>query len=223
MFEGFPEDTLTFFLDLRFHNTSTWFHGQQERYQQQVRAPFYALIEDLGPLMKSIDPTMEVRPYKVLSRIHRDTRFTKDKSPYRDHLWIHFRREALPREGSLGYFFQYGPTGLMWGMGFWGENREMMDTFRRRLAAKPEETMGIIHGCGLQARGLVMEERSFKRIGLPDSLVTPEQRAWYKLREMWFLRGDVDPALAGRAELKEHIEEDFLALAPVYRLLMGTD
>ena len=94
MFTGFTDETVRFFLDLRFHNNTEYFHQEHDRYIEEVQQPFYAFIEDMAPLLRDIDPKMELRPYKCLSHIHRDTRFTKDKSPYRDHLWIAFRRAA---------------------------------------------------------------------------------------------------------------------------------
>ena len=134
MFTGFPEETLQFFLDIRFHNDKTYFAEHKPRYERDVKAVFHAFIEELAPTMQEIDPLMEIRPYKCLARIHRDTRFSKDKSPFRDHLWLCFRRAAEPREGSVNFFFELGPTTLGWGMGTWGENRPMMDALRRRIA-----------------------------------------------------------------------------------------
>ena len=83
MFTGFTEETIQFFLDLKFHNNTTFFHEQHERYVECVQHVFYSMIDDLAPAMRKIDPLMEVRPHKCLSRIHRDTRFSRDKSPYR--------------------------------------------------------------------------------------------------------------------------------------------
>ena len=99
MFTGFPEETMQFFLDIRFHNDKAYFAEHKARYERDVKAVFHAFIEDLAPEMQKIDPLMEIRPYKCLARIHRDTRFSKDKSPFRDHLWLCFRRAAEPREG----------------------------------------------------------------------------------------------------------------------------
>ena len=118
MFTGFTDDTIRFFLDLKFHNSTEYFHQEHERYLKDVQKPFYDFIEDLGSQMKDIDPLMEIRPYKCLSHIHRDTRFSRDKSPYRDHLWLLFRRAAEPRDRSLFYFFEFacGVSGYMLGV-----------------------------------------------------------------------------------------------------------
>ena len=84
MFQGFPRETIPFFLELRFHNDKSFMDANRERYIRDVREPFYDFILDLGQKMLFIDPDFEVRPHKCLSRINRDTRFSKDKSPYRD-------------------------------------------------------------------------------------------------------------------------------------------
>ena len=131
MFTGFPEETLRFFMDIRFHNNAEFFNENRERYRQEVTAPFYAFIEDLSPAMLKIDPGMEIRPYKCLARIRRDTRFSRDKSPYRDHLWLLFRRAAEPREMSLNFWFEYGLGTIGWGMGFWGAKAYTMELFRK--------------------------------------------------------------------------------------------
>ena len=91
MFTGFTDETIQFLLDLKFHNNSTYFHEQHDRYVETVQTPFYERINDLADDMRKIDPLMETRPYKCLSRIHRDTRFSRDKSPYRDHHWFPFQ------------------------------------------------------------------------------------------------------------------------------------
>ena len=86
MFTGFTDETIQFFLDLKFHNSTEFFHSQHDRYLETVQSPFYEMIREMAPAMLKIDPEMEIRPFKCLSHIHRDTRFSRDKSPYRDHL-----------------------------------------------------------------------------------------------------------------------------------------
>ena len=78
MFSGFTEETIAFFIDLKFHNNTTFFHQEHDRYVEMVQTPFYELIGELAPTMLKIDPCMEVRPHKCLSRIHRDTRFSRE-------------------------------------------------------------------------------------------------------------------------------------------------
>lgn len=149
MFTGFPEATIQFFLDIRFHNSIDYFEENRARYERDVKAPFEAFIQELAPAMLSIDPQMELRPYRCMARLRRDVRFTKDKSPFRDHLWVLFRHAGEPREGSVMYWFELAPSGMNWGVGTWGENRQMMDILRRRIVADPDGVRNIIKQCHL--------------------------------------------------------------------------
>ena len=165
MFTGFPPETDQYFLDLRFHNNITFFHETRERYVRDVQQPFYAFITDMLPVLTEIDPQMEQRPYKSLARIRRDTRFTKDKTPYRDHLWVWFHRAGEPREDSLGFWFEFGLSSLSWGLGTWGDCKPMMELFRREIAghhsqlrpagAPPDDLRGQLeaHGGAAQRAG----------------------------------------------------------------------
>ena len=220
MFTGFPEETIRFFLDLKFHNNMTYFHENHERYVETVQSLFYDFIDALAPDMLKIDPQMEVRPHKCLSRIHRDTRFSKDKSPYRDHLWLLFRRTAEPREKALMYWFETGPSRLSWGMGFWGENREALDLFRKRIQSNPAGTMALIDDLGMDRRRLMLGGTAFKRMAVPEGI--PERmKRWYCAKEMYIekIRPDYQWIFSDR--IVKEVRKDFTALAPLYRLLRG--
>lgn len=220
MFTGFTEETIRFFLDLKFHNSTEYFHREHERYIEAVQRPFYDLIEDLSPSMKAVDPLMEIRPFKCLSHIHRDTRFSRDKSPYRDHLWFLFRRAAEPRDRSLFFFFEFGPDRLDWGMGFWGENREAMDLFRKRMQAFPEDIASVIDPFSANRRNLTLGGSVHKRMSVPVNI--PERlKRWYLAKEMYIGKEDPVYELAFSKQLKTEIESDFSTLEPLYRMFRG--
>lgn len=220
MFAGFTDDTVRFLMDLRFHNYTDFFHDQHDRYVRDVQTPFYELIEDLAPTMLSIDPMMEIRPWKCLSRIHRDTRFSKDKSPYRDHHWFLFRRAGEPREKSLFYFVEFGPERLDWGMGLWGENREVMDGFRKRIVANPDGISAMIENMNLPGRKLGLGGTIFRRIDIPTG-IPPKLERWYRSKEMYVGKVSPDYRLAFSERLTQEIRKDFTALSPLYQLLRG--
>ena len=220
MFTGFTDETVQFFLDLRFHNYTEYFHDHHDRYVETVQTPFYQLIEDLGPTVRKIDPRMETRPYKCLSRIHRDTRFSRDKSPYRDHLWFLFRREGEAREKSLFFFGEFGPDRLDWGMGIWGENREIMDQFRKKMAANPEGTLALIDDMNLPNRHLAIGGSAFKRIEIPKS-IPPRLERWYRAKDFYIGKVMPEYGWAFSERLKKEMEKDFLAMAPIYQILRG--
>ena len=220
MFAGFSEETVRFFLDIRFHNSVGYYRENQQRFEDFVKAPFYDFINELAPGMQKIDPQMEIRPYKCLARIWRDTRFSKDKSPFRDHLWVLFRRAAEPREGSVMYWFELSAQRVEWGLGIWGENRPLMDMLRRRIAAKPEEVLRVIDSCHLARHHMTVGGQAFKRLEVPATV--PESlRHWYMLRDVYVSRSDAPMQWAYEPSLTDRVLADFKALAPMYRMLRG--
>ena len=220
MFTGFSEETIRFFLDLKFHNNTSFFHENHERYVKDVQHVFYEMIEDLGEDMLKIDPGMEIRPYKCLSRIHRDTRFTRDKSPYRDHLWFLFRHAGEPREQSLFFYFELGPDRLGWGMGFWDENRNALDLFRSRMRANPNGTLALLDDLGLDRHKLILGGSTHKKIHVPPEI--PERlKPWYLAKDFYIYKADPDYRMIYSDRILKEVRKDFKALAPLYRVLRG--
>lgn len=220
MFTGFPEETVQFFLELRYHNNAGFFHEQHDRYVETVQAPFYALINELAPTMRDIDPLMETRPHKCLSRIHRDTRFSRDKSPYRDHLWLCFRRAAEPRDGSVNYWFEFGPDQLGWGMGLWGENKPLSERLRREIVADPRRVSAMVDSCDLSGHDMALAGSFHKRMPVPEGV--PEKlRPWYLMREVYIPRLHPVYHWAYTERIVEEVRRDFETVAPLYRLLRG--
>ena len=220
MFTGFTEQTIQFFLDLKFHNNTEYFHQEHDRYVADVQQPFYEMIEELAPAMLKIDPRMEVRPHKCLSRIHRDTRFSRDKSPYRDHLWFLFRRAAEPREKSLFYYFEMGPSRLSWGMGFWDENREALDIFRKRMRANPDGTLALIDDLNMDGRKLMLDGSVHRKMTVPPEI--PERlKRWYLAKDFYIGKIAPDYRWIYSDRILKEVRKDFISLSPLYRILRG--
>ena len=216
MFPGFSEDTVRFFLDIRFHNSKAFMEAHRDEYKKIVQEPFFALIDDLGPVMRKIDPEMEIRPQKVLSRIYRDTRFSQDKSPYRDHHWIAFRPSGTGRDGQAFFWFEFGPDRLSWGAGIWGENREVMNALRARILRDPEGVGGILSGA--EKRGFVCGGDAFRRYKIPPQVPEPLRRL-YAAKSLYVEWPDPRYEWAFSPELVKRLSGDYRTLAPVWRLM----
>jgi uncharacterized protein (TIGR02453 family) len=218
MFEGFPEDTVRFFLELRFHNEAAFFNAHRGEYERFVRDPFYAFIDAMAPAVKQIADDMELRPDRCLARIRRDTRFSNDKTPYRDHLWLLFRRAGEVRDTSVMYWFELAPERVTWGLGFWGQNRPAMDALRKRMAEKPSEVLSAIRKARVPGDGLELDGDRYQRMAVPDT-VPQELKALYPLKELYAMRKDVPMRTAYSREVVERFSEDLLRLKPLYLLL----
>ncbi len=99
-------DTFRFFRDLARNNRTAWMQANRERYQECVVQPLRRLCEELAPAVLRLDPRFEAsgRTGANLSRINRDIRFAKDKTPYRAQMYLKF---SVPfrGEGETGQFY----------------------------------------------------------------------------------------------------------------------
>src|SRR5262250_1274510 len=95
----FTRETLNFFKELSRTNSNAWMDENRERYQSAVTQPFRRLLEELAPAMLEIDAQFETsgRTGPNFSRINRDIRFAKDKTPYKTQMYLKF---SVPSSGN---------------------------------------------------------------------------------------------------------------------------
>jgi len=136
-FHGFTKDTIRFFEELAGNNTTTWFASNKERYTHQVMKELRELAWDLQPVLMAIDPRLETRPEKAISRIYRDLRFSHDKSPYKTTMWITYKRLNKTWQDYPSFFFELSGSSYRYGMGFYSATRATMDLFRESIDKNP--------------------------------------------------------------------------------------
>src|SRR5882724_6993087 len=100
----FPEAGLKFLKSLKRNNNRDWFLKHRTDYEESVRLPMVRLIEALASKFQQFAPEVLVSP-KSLFRIYRDTRFSKDKSPYKTHVAASFSVRGLDRHEGAGFYF----------------------------------------------------------------------------------------------------------------------
>ncbi len=118
-FPGFPKETVRYLAGIRDHNKKEWFDAHRDDYEGAFLAPAVAFAEALAPRLRKIEPEVQVEPRVngSLMRINRDIRFSKDKSPYKDHLDLWFWTGDRKGWDSSGFFFRLTPKTLLLGAG----------------------------------------------------------------------------------------------------------
>jgi uncharacterized protein (TIGR02453 family) len=102
----FTRETFRFFRDLATHNRKAWMDANRERYQSTVVQPFRLLLEELSPAVLQLDSRFDImgRTGANFSRINRDIRFAKDKTPYRAQMYLKFSPD-FPGDGETGQLY----------------------------------------------------------------------------------------------------------------------
>jgi uncharacterized protein (TIGR02453 family) len=131
-FNGFFKETLYFFKGLKEHNNKAWFDQNRKVYEEYVLEAAKSFVVAMGEKIKSLSPMINADPRtnKSLFRINRDVRFSKDKSPYKNHMGIIFWDGGLPRMESSVYYFHLEPDRIMLGAGIYKFTREQLEEYR---------------------------------------------------------------------------------------------
>lgn len=114
-FKGFTPAGVQFLFALKQNNNKTWFDEQRGHYDAGLLEPARDFVVELGERLKGSYPNLEADPRLngSIFRIHRDTRFSADKTPYKTHLGIWFWEGGRPKLESVGFYFQIDPPGLL--------------------------------------------------------------------------------------------------------------
>ena len=217
-FSGFTPESLSFFESLAANNNKTWFEDHRDDFEQYLMEPLKNLVSDLSGAMLAIDPELMTIPAvdKTISRIYRDTRFSRNKSPYKTCLWITFKRRSPDWKTAPCFFFEISADGYRYGMGFYSATKETMDNLRRFIEAKPAEFRKIAAAFGKQDT-FTLEGDRYKRPlnpSQPDDL-----QLWHSRKNIYFIcQRPVDGRIFTRG-ICDDLREGFGMLQPLYELL----
>jgi uncharacterized protein (TIGR02453 family) len=218
-FSGFSHKTLKFLKSLAANNNKKWFEAHRHDYEEYVLQPLRDLVTDLGDFMLDIDPRFEITPTvnKTISRIYRDTRFSKDKSPFRSTVWITFKYQKKDWTTQVcGYFFELSINAYRYGMGFYDAAPAIMSRFREMIDENPEEFLKAISFFANQ-RTFVLEGEKYKRI--IDKNKPKQIQDWYQRKNMYMVcNRKINDRLFSN-KLVDDLIYGFGLIAPLYRYL----
>ncbi len=134
-FNGFPREAVKFLRDLAENNNKEWFADNKGNFESHVLAPARDFVYEMGKELKNVAPNVIADPRvdKSIFRIYRDTRFSKDKSPYKTHLGIFFWEGSLPKMESSGFYFHLEPPSLMVAAGIHCFSKRLLGQYRESV------------------------------------------------------------------------------------------
>jgi len=222
---AFGKASLRFFRGLAAHNEKPWFEKNRDVYESEVRAPMRELIEDMDVLLKDVAPEMTGDPKRSMFRIHRDIRFSKDKSPYKTNAgcWFYHasasgRVGSEANEGSAGFYFHLQPGKSFLGGGLWMPPRPQLNKLRDTMAEKPQPFLQMVRVLPKRFGGLD-DEGALKR--MPRGYAEDQPAAKY-LRYQSFVSGrPITDTQVTSKQLPALLAREFEALLPLVRWING--
>ena len=214
-FEGFPADFLRFFRELTRNNERPWFEANKERYRSSVVAPMLGFITAMQRPLARISPHYQAIP-KVqggsLFRIYRDTRFSKDKTPYKTHAAAQFRHAAGRDAHAPGFYVHFGPDGLFFGGGIWQPPSPKLRAIREFIVDNPAAWARLRSAKALRDRGGLRGDQ-LKRA--PRGF-DPDYRHVDDLRhKSFYVMQEAEVSLLRSDDLVKRVTAAFRAAAPL--------
>lgn len=161
----FGDELFPFLKALATHNERAWFHQHKQRYLDAVVAPATAFIEAMVPRLVTVSPHFRAdsrRQGGSMMRIYRDTRFSRDKSPYKLNVGIQFRHEAGRDIHAPGFYVHIEPGDCFFAAGIWRPAPPALRGIRDFIADNPAGWRKARDDARFQAR-FALSGESLKR------------------------------------------------------------
>jgi uncharacterized protein (TIGR02453 family) len=140
----FTPQSLSFLRALKRHNSREWFRERKDLYEQHVRAPMLAVIEQLAIDFRSFAPELVADPRRSLYRIYRDTRFSEDKSPLKTHIAGVFPPRDGQKHASAGLYLEVAPGWVWAGGGLYAPSGADLHRVRTHVATHLTQLRAIV-------------------------------------------------------------------------------
>jgi uncharacterized protein (TIGR02453 family) len=225
-FTGFRPEATQFMADLAQNNDRAWFQPRKAEYERLVKEPAEALVAALAERFAARGLPLRADPKRAVFRIYRDTRFAKDKSPYKRHIGASFPWTEAP-DGSAeaddavhgnGAYFNFEPGQMYAGGGMWMPDKVRIDAFRRAIVEDPDRVRAAIEDPGFVATfGSVTSHEELRRVptGLPSDHPMADL---LRYKDVVFGR-HLSDAEVESPDLPDTLTEAYAAATPVFRFL----
>ena len=215
----FTKESLGFLQELQKNNNRDWFNENKSRYEDEVLDVALRFIQSMQEPLAGIAPHFTAIPKRMggsLMRVYRDTRFSKNKTPYKTNIGIQFRHEQARDVHASGFYVHIDPDEVFLGAGMWRPASDALHGIRQRISDKPAEWERARDDAGFR--------RHFKLGG--DTLTRPPrgfekehpQIADIKRKDFIAIKNmSIEDALNPRFQQK--VETAFKAATPYMRFL----
>jgi uncharacterized protein (TIGR02453 family) len=226
-FTGFRPAALTFLRALRRHNDRTWFEAHRAAYEEEVRAPLAALVEEVDVRLATAAPEIVGDPKRSLFRIHRDVRFSSDKSPYKTHAACWFYHgdagrgvgSATTAHGGAGFYFHMEPGRASLGGGIWMPPRPTLARIRERIDEEPTSLARVLRLPALRRYGGLAEEAMLAR--MPRGYDADHPAATLLRHQSFTVGRELTERELFSPTLPDLLARDYARILPLVRWLNG--
>lgn len=215
-YNGIMAEAMWLLAQNKFENSKLFYEEHKEEIKAGVTIPLRQIAGELSPLMYEIDEMMNLDPVRMVSRVRRDTRFSKNKNLYRDNLWVMFQRPKREWQFHPCMWFEVSQDSFSYGIGNYETTPAMMEIYRQHLVKYEQEFLEAVKS--IRKTGAQFHCESYKKPkgGNPSPGVLP----YYNVKNMCFIKHRIDFKTLETDEIITQLQEEYKAFAPMYKFLL---
>lgn len=213
----FTSDAIDFLGELALNNNRDWFEKNRKRYEASLKKPMLAFAEEMIERMRAVDSEITMLPKQAVFRIHRDTRFSKDKAPYKTNAGMAISRGGKTDPGSPGVYFHLDPGCMAIASGCYFLEPPQIAAVRKHIASHLDEFERLLGDKEFKSKfGAVVGEKN--KI-LPPDLREAAAKQPLIFNKQFYYWAELKPEEAFRDDLPEFVMAHVHAAGPMNAFL----
>jgi uncharacterized protein (TIGR02453 family) len=217
-FPGFPKEGMAFLRALKKNNDREWFAPRKSTYEEKVKQPMIELVSAIHREMLRFAPDYVSEPSKCVYRIYRDTRFAKDKTPYKTYTSALFLRNGFDKyAGGAAFYFAVSPDNTEVAAGVYTPDRDVLLEVRQHIAANHKELRAILNSAKVKKLAGELQGESLSRV--PKGFDPEHPAADIIRRKSFLLDVTLDPKLAATPALLKELVMRIETMTPFVEFL----
>ncbi len=213
----FSPEALKFLRGLARHNDRDWFEPRRHIYENEIKAPMLAVIDELNHALAEFAPDHVRPPHKAMMRIYRDTRFAADKRPYKTNVAAWWIRAGLEKTSGAGFYFHVSATETVIAAGIYMPTREQLLAIRRHIVDHHARLRALLNDRKLLAAMSPLEGDRLKRV--PRGFCADLPSADLLQYQQWGVSATLPAEAAIAPTLVREIAKRFALAAPLVHFL----
>ncbi len=200
----------------RFNDSKEYYEEHKAQINESVIKPMRQIAAIMAPEMSKIDPMANLVPTRMVSRIRRDTRYSKDKRLYRENVWVRFMRPKAQWRTHPCIWLEISSVGYSYGIGLYDQTPALMDVFRKNILKDGKAFLEAVEHA--EKVGAKLSLDPYKR--LKSTEVADEIKEYYNAKSFYFIRHQKNLSKLEDDRILKELKKAFKHYAPLYAYLL---
>ncbi len=214
-YDGIFPDVLFLMAQNRFENSKAFYEEHKQELKDKFTIPLRQIAGAMSGRMLALDDQMMSDPVKMVSRIRRDNRYTKDKSMYRDHLWIMFMRNKHQWTCYPCMWMEVEQESWGYGIGMYFADAKYLELFRKALLERPQEFLDAVKDAESTGARMYSDYYKKQKPGNP----IPEIEPYFNIKNFGFIITRTDFETLQSDKVLKELDRDFEKFEKMYTFL----